>query len=258
MIWTRSGNGWSRECPMEECGGEGKQEVLAVAATSTGFIAVGRVAPDDDFDAAVWRSDDGNDWIRVADGDPHLGGGADQVMSGVVAVGNRLVAVGRNGQKGAAWTSTDGGEDWTLVPGGFPAEGGEVEVLSIVEHNGELIAVGREEVGRRQAAAWYSDSSGEQWTRAEIANEQNTGQQMVDVVSTRSGLIAVGADRSSPEDSFEAAVWESTDGREWSAVASDSFAAPSGMEGVALLPGTVVAVGQDSGGGGIWVSDSDE
>ena len=72
---------------------------------------------------------------------------------------------------------------------------------------------------------------------------------MADVVTTPEGLFAVGADLGKEA----AAVWRSTDGREWRGVSSKSFSdgTSPGMRGVALLDdGTLIAVGTATDGQG--------
>jgi len=87
---------------------------------------------------------------------------------------------------------------------------------------------------------------------------------MADVVSGPRGLVVVGFDRTGPEETSEAAVWRSVDGREWIPVSSTSFSGNGAraMAGVAEVErGTLLAVGagqEDAGGpkeGRIWSSE---
>jgi len=202
MVWRRSADGrWTHSCEPEVCGGAGRQDILAVAPMATGrFIAVGRKASGGDFDGAVWRSrDDGLTWEPVAD-DGSLGGDLNQTVKGVVAIGNRIVAVGSSGRSGAVWTSTSGGDTWKLVPAGaaFSRSGERVELLAVarLERGGgspRLVAVGREtnHDGKSAAAAWFS-RDGVEWTKATIRNARFSGQQMIALVAAQLDLVAVG------------------------------------------------------------------
>lgn len=268
-IWSRSGDGqWSSDLCGEACGGSGKQEILAVAATSTGnFIAAGRDTSTGAFDAAVWRLEDGSRWERVPD-DGILGGTGDQVMKGVVDLGGRLVAVGRSGRAGAVWTSDDGGSQWRLSTDAFRISGGNVELEAVEVTGRRLIAVGREysqDEHQNRAAAWFSDDRGARWEPATIASARFVGQQILDVIDTPSGLVAVGFDHRDGGDEQEAAVWQSPDGSEWTDVSSSSFsgAGQPVMRGVTLLSRGLLAVGdardpeRPTRDGRIWSSESE-
>ncbi len=75
---------------------------------------------------AVWASDDGHDWRRLAEDDEVWGRPGDAWLEDVFVVGNRLIATGGDCNTadvgvdaavcyGAAWTSTDEGTTWTRV-----------------------------------------------------------------------------------------------------------------------------------------------
>lgn len=264
-IWVRVGGEWtSNVCRGSGCRDSGKQEVLAVVPRldAGGFVAVGRDDSGGRFEAAVWLSDDGLDWERAAD-DGQLGGEGDQAMKGVVDLGGRLLAVGRSGPEGAVWASDDGTE-WDLVTQPFRARDGNVELEEIAFGDGVVVAVGREysrQDEQNEAAAWFSDDRGVQWTRASIQNARFTGQQMVDVIRTPVGFVAVGFDRRDGGGQ-NAAAWRSPDGRAWTVDASGSFGdGQPVMRGVASLSSGLFAVGdardesEDARNGRIWFSE---
>ena len=272
-IWVRTQQGWESTCEDRVCGDApvgtpGGQIVRAVAATGDGFVAVGSDrARTGDFDAAVWLTRDGHSWTRVTPTDGQLSGVHGQVMTDVIEIGSRrLVAVGRDGQDGAAWISHDGGVSWSMVRQGLFAAGSAVELLAVEKHGPQLVAVGREQrAGKKRAAAWISDDDGLSWEEASVANQSFRGQLMADVVSGQRGLLVVGFDRESPDEPAKAAVWQSGDGRTWMPVASASFSGDGAraMAGVAeLAGGTVMAVGAgqvDESGpkeGRIWSSET--
>jgi hypothetical protein len=80
---------------------------------------------------------------------------------------------------------------------------------------------------------------------------------MNDVVSTGTGLIAVG------RDGLDAAVWRSSDGETWERVRSDALDAPGAQEMIAVTAGGpgLVVVGYEDGGGerrrdaAVWTFD---
>jgi hypothetical protein len=210
-----------------------------VTFDGSGLVAVGgafhRTAPfatwqwgpsegdvDIDVDAAVWRSNDGIAWRRVAAGDEAMGGDTvPQWMNAVVAGGPGFVAVG---QEGFDFLGVD---EWT--PGD------------------EIPADGRAHVTENVAAVWTSPD-GETWTRAESqpALEHPDGTvtgwaTMFDVTTQASGLVAVGRNVGNDEG---AAVWLSPDGLSWQRVIpEDAYAWPD-MQAVATSPGQrLVAVG---------------
>src|SRR3989304_2918048 len=69
-------------------GGPGPQSVSGVAATDSGFVAVGY----DEDDAAVWTSLDGLTWTRVPHDAEVFGGSGYQQMRSVAAGGIGVVA----------------------------------------------------------------------------------------------------------------------------------------------------------------------
>jgi len=178
---------------------------------------------DIDVDAAVWRSNDGIAWRRVAAGDEAMGGDTvPQQMNAVVAGGPGFVAVG---QEGFDFLGVD---EWT--PGD------------------EIPADGRAHVTENVAAVWTSPD-GETWTRVESqpALEHPGGAvtgwtTMFDVTTQASGLVAVGRDYWDVDEG--AAVWLSPDGLSWQRVIpEDAYAWPN-MQAVATSPGErFVAVG---------------
>ncbi len=181
---------------------------------------------DIDVDAAVWRSNDGIAWRRVAVGDEAMGGDTvPQRMNAVVAGGPGFVAVG---QEGFDFLGVD---EWT--PGDAPGD-----VLTHVTEN--------------VAAVWTSPD-GETWTRVESQPSLEhpggavTGwSRMFDVTAQGSSLVAVGRDFWDPPGGMPegAAVWLSPDGLSWQRVIpEDAYAWPD-MQAVATSPGErLVAVG---------------
>ena len=74
-VWVRTGGAW-RTIGGEALGGPGDQQIEAIVSGAFGLVAVGWSDADGDVDAAVWTSDDGGRWDRVAD--TALADGGDQ------------------------------------------------------------------------------------------------------------------------------------------------------------------------------------
>jgi hypothetical protein len=155
VIWTSvDGIVWDRVPHDEDLfGGVGNQAAVSVAATDTRVIAVG-VERSSDIDAAVWTSEDGIVWQRVAHDEAALGEGE---MWNVTVGGPGFVSVGWIGwvatqnSDAAVWTSIDG-VTWHRVPHDEDLFGG-VEMWSVAAGGPGLVAVGSD---GPDAAVWTS------------------------------------------------------------------------------------------------------
>ncbi len=155
-VWfSESGQGWEHVAHDEAAlGGAGDQQIAAiVAGPEDRLVAVGYDSGGDGSDAAVWTSDDGHAWRRVAKQVFSKPGG--QEMRFVTAWEGGFVAVGDDGQDAAVWFSPDGltweqpSEDAVL--GGSGKQAGRGAVVS----GGTLLVVGYEVRGPdREGAVW--------------------------------------------------------------------------------------------------------
>jgi CHAT domain len=252
------------------CTGAGDQRASGVAFRKDGsVVAVGRRtgSSDDKYDAAVWISEDGDEWRAVDLDNPELGGSDSQVMNAVVEIEGRLVAVGRDGPDGAVWISEDG-ESWRKVRD--PRLRSPVEFLEmhgIARVGTRLIAVGWKYVPGRPnvASPWISFDRGRSWLPGTSADFGPRGQKMLGVVELRrqpSETVAVGYDHRG--DQSVAAAWSSLDGQQWVPVESSSFAVGdrAEMNGIVVLSdGMVVGVGETGPEGdadaAVWRSTAD-
>jgi hypothetical protein len=252
-FWLRSGDAWQSASCDDGCGGPGQQRAYAAIARRDGsFVAVGNDSDaDGKFDAAVWVSPDGGlSWERAADDDSDLAGANSQVMKDVVELDGQLVAVGRDVDDAAVWMSRDG-SDWRPVTDpalGAPTRSLEMNSMAIA--GTRIVAVGREEQGKRNsAAAWFVDQ-GSTWRRAG-GDFALGGQQMRAVTAAPSELVAVGFDGKRA-----AAVWRSEDGETWSGISSSAFAGDLvEMNGVARMAnGTLFGGGSEGEDAALWES----
>jgi hypothetical protein len=124
-------------------------------------------------------------------------------------------------------------------------------MTGVVAFNSGLVAVGMDWGDLSDGAVWRSDD-GHAWSRVSDDNLVlgGPGNQVIYGVAVGGpGLVAVGADDSAGEYDFDAAVWTSTDGTEWTRVphVEAIFGGPEwqGMWAVASAPSGLVAVGYE-------------
>jgi molecular chaperone DnaK len=203
----------------------------------------------------VWLSSDGWDWTRVES--PALQAAGKQTMESVAAFDGGLVAVGSAYPDAAVWLSSDG-RDWTRVKSGSFAGG---HMFAIAVFDGGLVAVGHDSSGGDIDAAVWLSTDGWDWSRVGSAAFDGTGiQEMLSVAVFDGGLAAVGDDSSEDREDWDAAVWLSSNGWDWTRVESPALRAAGNqtMESVVAFDGGLVAVGDDAGadsnGGTVWVS----
>jgi hypothetical protein len=257
VVWLRTRGGtWPSVCDI--CGGKGHQVAYAAVARRDGsFVVVGNDQRGTNFDAAVWRSlDGGESWQRVAEEDADLTGEHSQVMKAVVDVGDRLVAVGRDGTDAAVWTSTDS-LDWQRVSdAALRAPISFLEMTSVARLGTRVVAVGREQQqGRRnEAATWISYDRGSSWRRG-TGEFAARGQLMRQVAVVPPGLVAVGLDHAAGKRAGPA-VWSSRDGKTWTAVRSSAFVSKDfTMTSVVRVGnGTLFGAGGNGEDAAIWES----
>ena len=204
-------------------------------------------------------------WTRLAEG---AGIPVGALISAVVDGPSGLVAVGGDVATGlpAVWSSTDG---FTWTPVVDPAAFGTPATIDDVVTGGPgFVAVGSERIGDPaqflfRPAVWTS-ADGTVWTKVAFDDQILGGASsaiMFDVVSTDSGLVAVGgADAGADR---VAAVWTSADGATWTRSAhvpevfgSTGFTSMSSV--TAGGPGLVAVGAQQTSGdlraGAIWTS----
>lgn len=155
-------------------GGPGEQQIYTIGKGGPGLVAVGAAdSGAGDLDAAVWVSEDGEVWERVAD--EALAGPGRQVMLGVTSTPAGLIAVGYDGSAaaatpaaegeagldGAIWRSDDG-STWERLSGDSFGGPGEQQIKNVVVYEDAIVAVGWDgSRGDLDAAVWTAPLSGE-------------------------------------------------------------------------------------------------
>jgi serine/threonine protein kinase len=253
-VWVAQGSGpFERVCTDDAvCGDAGgpirPQRMFGVAATPSGFVAVGQDIADGHFDAAVWRSPDGVAWSRVSLPTEGFAGPGDQIMRAVVSTGSGLVAAGRDRLHAAVWRSSDGVR-WSRVASSvLDGAAGPAEMKAIAVGGPGLVVAGWADAGgarRRDAAVWTFDGTG--WKRVRSAAfDLDGGQEARGVGVTVAGILVVGYDAG--ESGTDGAVWRSRDGATWQRVTGAVF----GGEGDQEIDAVVAA----DGGQGFLVGDA--
>jgi DNA-binding SARP family transcriptional activator len=262
-VWTASEpERWTRVEDLS-FGGYGNQRAADAAVLGDRLVIVGIDGSHGDVDAAVWVSDDeGSTWSRVGVETEALRVvGSDEAMRDVVAVGDRLVAVGFRSKAtdndAAVWYSGDGLE-WVALTQALGAPG-EQEMAAVVPFGSGALAAGFTTGSDRDAALWRSDD-GVVWEAVSSGAFGGEGIQQINALATGcGGVIAVGQETIDGE--IDAAVWRSADGATWERLEDpDVFGGegPQQMFTVACSPDGLVAAGRDGIGpgadGAMWTS----
>ena len=259
---------WTQVADDSVLGGSGYQEMNAVVEFGSQLVAVGTSEEGSDLcDAAVWRSTDGRDWVRVTDDQAILGGPGNQTMNAVAVGGPGLVAVGTDNPAGrpqaAVWTSADG-STWSRVADDHGTLGGsDIQGMwAIAASSSEIVAVGYDS-SSWHAAVWVS-TDGISWADVTLSNavfDRADHPVIRAIAAIRDGFVTGGhvAPTAEPRVSF----WGSIEGREWwRAEAQSSATAPGSGEILALTDLTegVVAAGRDTadGSAAVWITSGGE
>jgi hypothetical protein len=125
VIWTSTdASDWDRVNSPDAFIGEGAQSMYAVAVSDVGLVAAGtdvllagidEAEPNGHWDAAVWTSIDGEDWIRLPGNDPSMSTLADQgrqEIKGLLSIEGGFLALGAEGESLSDWD----GRVWIGTP----------------------------------------------------------------------------------------------------------------------------------------------
>jgi TIR domain len=245
-VWTSDdGESW-RQPTVPSMSGDGEQVVGGIAERDGMLVAVGSDGEGDARDAAAWTSTDGVEWAPADDPDAALAVAGDQAMRRVAAAGPGFVAVGYDVGDAAVWTFIAG--VWRQEQHPSFGGAGDQQMWSVTGlGSDQVVAVGatQSEDGDLDAGAWFFD--GTDWRAATGPFGGAGDQQMTMVIATETGLVGAGFD--GPRGEYDAAVWTSTDGLEWSRVDAgpEVFGGNGDQEivGLAAWEAGLVAVGFD-------------
>jgi len=226
----------------------------AVTEGDTGLIAVGRVCEESVGDGcpsrpAVWVSPDGATWTRSL-----VGAGLGE-LTGVAAFGSELVAIGRTmdaiaPSNSTAWISSDGAS-WTQIESPTFSGPGDQVMSGVAAGRNGLVIVGASYTDTTSRALVWHSRDGRSWTLVSDEATFPEGQEIevVDVVATGSGFVAVGGIGDRP------GIWTSPDGVAWTVVAHpelfDGFIAA-----IAAGPDQLTGLGAGHGPAVSWVGTS--
>jgi hypothetical protein len=294
-VWySADGRSWDRVLHEPEVfGGAGSQYMAAVAASDSGFVAVGYDWMSEVDGAAVWTSVDGLVWSRVTHNEDLFGGEGFPSMenvipwsSGFLSVGTR--STGDDPNTAGIWTAADG-SNWQRTPHDPEAFEGDsdLQIHSVVAFGTDVVAVGSEGPGvgaggEGQPAVVWRSNDGLTWQRvsgwdpAFQSVHLGQGERRVGVdgdwATMRAvtvggpGLVAVGEDgwcTASGGCRIEAAVWTSADGLTWQRqTAVEQVGRMTRMFDVVDLGHALVATGSSSdlnrnGPAVVWTSIDD-
>ena len=232
-------------------------QIYTVIEIPGGLLAGGEVATGLRTTAALWYSENGQEWERVAD-DPAVFGGPDVFggtrINDLATDGTTIVAVGSDdtdGAGGAVWVSSDG-RHWEKVtdPGGVFTSSGYLHARAVTAGGPGFVAVGNEVGGpdRGVAAVWVS-TDGRSWQR--VTSDSFTGpgsRAMGDVTTLGSRVVAGG------QIGRDAGVWVSEDGLTWEVAypVTPSIGLDQHILSVAATEQGLVAVGAKETSADVW------
>jgi hypothetical protein len=202
--------GWQRagDATAGALAGPGARQMLAVTASSAGFVAVGSHG---DLPSA-WTSPDGRSW-RQADL-PRPAGATRAVLQHVASNGRTVAAVGTavtaTGQQVPfAASSSNDGVTWTESM--LPAPAGLASVTALAAAGGSFIATGTygSTPGHQDVVVWTS-ADGAAWRAAEPAGAGLTGPGIQAITSlTVSGSTLAGVGFTASPASEQPVFWQS-------------------------------------------------
>lgn len=215
---------------------EGQGYMAGVARTPRGWVAVGYEWPG--WHALSWRSVDGLEWTLT-----DLGEGDGTFMNAVAAGSGLLVAVGRDNDAAAVWTSADGAA-WRRRASSALGGSEPLRMTAVAAVPGGFVAAGSAgpETGRQEARLWWSPD-GATWsaiTPPGAADARVTG---IAVLGDR--IVAVGT-RGTEREPAGSIAWTSRDGRAWARAPEAPSLAAGLMAAVAPGGPGLVAVGSDA------------
>jgi photosystem II stability/assembly factor-like uncharacterized protein len=166
----RSEDGGTWE-PLDVMGFSGPMEVQELVARGDRWVAVGNRRGAEDpssggFEARAWWSTDGEAWTEVA----LPTSSNESVATDVAVIGDRLLAVGHDGDDPAMWSSSDGGASWTAASDAALEEVRSLRFIAV--HEDTVVVTGSPRLGAEEdestagSVLLRSTDGGETWAAA--------------------------------------------------------------------------------------------
>lgn len=223
--------------------------LFGVARGVFGTVAVGLQQPPPK--AVAWLSTDDRHWAAI-DG---LEADDGSIALAAAAGGQWMVVVGADSAGALSWVSEDG-VTWQRSPHSDALSGplAATRMRAVVAWHGGFVAGGSRDdpAAARSSGAIWTSSDGLTWDRVSDGPAFDDGR-VFGMAATASTIVAVGT--TSDEFRGPAVVWLSHDGRQWTRLASASFASGA-MRAVAVGgPGFVaVGLGTNDDQAAVWTS----
>jgi hypothetical protein len=208
--WSAGLSGWqrARDATAGALDGPGTRQMMAVAASSAGFVAVGSHGGQ----PSAWTSADGRSW-RQADL-PLPVGSTRAVLQYVASTGRTVAAVGTaltttGFSVPFAASSSDGGTTW--VESALPPPPGLTSVTALAAAGGAFTATGTygSTPGHQNVVVWTSPN-GSAWRAAEPSGQGLTGPGIQAITSlTTSGSTLTGVGFTASPTGEEPVFWQS-------------------------------------------------
>jgi hypothetical protein len=213
----------------------------ALASSNHSLLLAGARAADNDWQAAIWYSDDGVAWNQAQVPATANGG-----VNAIATTDGTALAIGsvNQGRSAFVWRSDDRGRTWHGVARGEGIFGSKVAHIG-PPYVGQLMYAHRTWIASGGASSGYAgvwtSTNGEQWRQVLDAKpaDPGTGAVGVNVVvdATDGHLLAYGGD----------VVWESSDGTTWGQPVAATAPEPFFLRSV-VAPGATLAFGEDRKG----------
>ncbi len=199
------------------------RSLYGIATDGQKMIAVGSDTHDDgegEGDVAFWSTSDGESWARVSNASTTSLAG-DQVLRDIAFGQGKWLAVGHGDTDADVWSSSDGLQ-WIRQK---PIGPNGIVIAAIEFFGGQWVAVGQSyntdpDAGENDyaydATVWYS-ANGESWLSSSDRSlvGRAGAQEMRSVAYAWGRWVAVGSDDSADPNSWDGAIWTSTNGKNW-------------------------------------------
>ncbi len=251
VVWySPDGESWE-QVDAPSLAGNGRQELLTVAATDAGLVAGGYTdGAGGQGVPVVWRSADGIEWSAASPRLP-LGGdriGVTDLAVRSISVGDQgLIAAGGNEWRPHVWRSADNGATWDELPNPVHGELFEDGVaLRDADAVGDItVALGTEpSVLLLDGASRWQDATGDGFPKAA---EQPFA---TSVAVGSDAAIAAGGRRTAPtgdtRETYRGQVWL-RNGEGWDAVEAEQLAAGHILDAVPFAGGFAAVGVEDFG-----------